>query len=469
MLLTKAFGINISQSEADFVIPDLEQDRRLCIDPFLLYKSRDPNLRDLHNSLIEVFNIAFQSFKTGNDAELNRLINFPEVSEIGFGYSEGTVDGSGMGEYLNTLVTQTLVNSPELVERGIKHIEELQLVSLGIGPDRISDMTANILKEYLINYTQRQASIWQIPLSSGVPVEHIFDKTDLDWRDEYVDLPRNPANGRAIILVPRRMVRLLPWINYQDFERTDFQMFLGVGKQQRLRSRLSGSKKNKTVRKEEVTKITRKEIHLLDTYVKRKEQDAANAQPQLQYEENLLPGTPPAEEFMRRLKSIPTGRENAHSYQLEALAILNHLFEPELTDGEIEVRTIHGTERRDIIFTNESDSSFWQYTRQQYRDILVMFEAKNVEDLTNEHLAQTATYMGDRLGYLAFVLTRNPIKDPQLLKCFSIYNDSGGAIRKVVLVISDEDIIAMLKIKESGNNPTRYIQHKYREFKVQCQ
>lgn len=469
MLLTKAFDINISQAEADFVIPDLAQDRRLSIDPFLLYKSRDPQLRDLHNSLIEVFNIAFESFKKGNREDLDRLINFPEVSEIGFGYSQGTVRGSGMGTYLNTLVTETLANSPELVDRGIKHIEELQLVSLGIGADRISDMAANILKEYLIAYTQRQASIWGIPLTSGVPVEHIFDITDLEWKDEYVDLPRNPDDGRPIILVPRRIVRLLPWINYEDFERTDFQMFLDAGKQQKLRSRLPGSKTHKTMKKVEVTEITRNEIHLLDTYVKRKEQDAANAQPQLYSEEIILPGTPTAEEFIRRLKSIPTGRENAHLYQLEALAILNHLFEPELTDGKIEERTIHGTERRDIIFTNESDRSFWQYTRQNYGDFLVMFEAKNVEDLTNDHLAQTATYMGDRLGYLAFVLTRNPIKNPQLLKCFSIYNDSGATTRKVVLVVDDEDINAMLKMKESGNNPTRHIQQKYRDFKVKCQ
>jgi hypothetical protein len=56
MLLTKVLGINISQTEADFVIPDLRQDRHLCIDPFLLYKSRDPELRTLHEVLISVFN-----------------------------------------------------------------------------------------------------------------------------------------------------------------------------------------------------------------------------------------------------------------------------------------------------------------------------------------------------------------------------------------------------------------------------
>ncbi|MCH7950958.1 MAG: hypothetical protein IH875_10870 [Candidatus Dadabacteria bacterium] len=469
MLLTEALGINFSQAECDFVIPDLDQDRHLCIDPFLLYKSRDFELRNLHDSLITVFNRAFDSFKNGNSEELDRLINFPEVSEIGLGYSQGSVRGSGMGTYLNKIVTETLVNSPELVERGIKHIEELQLVSLGIGADRISDMAANILKKYLITYTQRQSLIWSIPVTSGVPVNHIFDIDKLEWVDEYIDLPTNPNNGSPLIFVLRRIVRLLPWINYDDFERTDFKMFLSSSKQQTLRNRLSGSKKERSSKKEDVTKITRKEIHLLDSYVKRKESNAADAQPQLYSHDTILPGTPTAKEFMKRLNAIPTGMEHAHQYQLEALAILNHLFEPELTEGKIEERTIHGTERRDIIFTNESDRSFWQYARQNYGDFLIMFEAKNVSSLTNAHLAQTAIYMGDRIGYLAFVITRNPPSKAQKLKCFSIYNDSGGNSRKVIIVIDDEDVNMMLKMRESGNYPTRHIQQKYRDFKIECQ
>lgn len=471
MLLTKALGIKISQAEADFIIPDLRQDRRLCIDPFLLYKSRDPGLRALHTALVSLFNRAFESFRIGNRKDLEYLIDFPEVSEIGFGYSHGTVMGSGMGTYLNNLVAETMANSPELVNRGIKHIEELQLVSLGIGADRISDMAANILKEYLIDYTKRQASLWNIPLARGVPVNHIFDIQDIEWKDEYVDLPVNPDNGSPIILVPRRIVRLLPWINYDDFERTEFRMFLGASKSQGLRNRLPGSKRNININKEEVTKITRKEIHLLDQYIRRKESDAAQAQPQLYAGEadKLLPGTPAAEEFINQLQSIQTGRESARTYQLEMLAILNHLFEPELTDGKIEEQTIHGTERRDIIFTNESDRSFWQYVRQHYKDFLVMFEAKNVEDLTNSDLAQTATYMGERLGYLSLILTRNPPKKSQILKCFSIYNDSGSTVRKVIIILNDEDIIKMLKMRESGNNPTNYVQQKYRDFKIKCQ
>jgi hypothetical protein len=44
-----------------------------------------------------------------------------------------------------------------VAERGVRHVEEMQLLASHIGPDRVSDIAANVLKQFLIEYTQRQA------------------------------------------------------------------------------------------------------------------------------------------------------------------------------------------------------------------------------------------------------------------------------------------------------------------------
>ena len=51
----------------------------------------------------------------------------------------------------------------------------MQLLASHIGPDRVSDIAANVLKQFLIEYTQRQAEFWQIPLRAGIPIEHVYD------------------------------------------------------------------------------------------------------------------------------------------------------------------------------------------------------------------------------------------------------------------------------------------------------
>ncbi len=117
MLLTKAFNLTFTQSEVDFVIPRLDQDLPLCIDPFLLYKSRDETLHRLHGQLLTLFNNSVVLFREGKRKEMNEIIDFPEVNEIGFGYSEDSVKGSGLGSYLNKLLADTLVASEPLQER----------------------------------------------------------------------------------------------------------------------------------------------------------------------------------------------------------------------------------------------------------------------------------------------------------------------------------------------------------------
>ena len=142
-LLTSELNLQFGQNEVDFVVPNLEQDRRLCIDPILLYNAKNPDLKSLHIKMLEMFNYAIEQFEKGKMIDSEYLINFPEVSEIGLGYSVGTTKGSGLGSYLNKLVFNTLTSSPDLVKRKLRHIEELQLVSLGINADRVSDITAN--------------------------------------------------------------------------------------------------------------------------------------------------------------------------------------------------------------------------------------------------------------------------------------------------------------------------------------
>ena len=63
---------------------------------------------------------------------------------------------------MTTLILETLQGSPGLQERGVRHVEEIQLLSAGIGPDRVSDIAANVLKRFLIGYTQRQCDIWNL-------------------------------------------------------------------------------------------------------------------------------------------------------------------------------------------------------------------------------------------------------------------------------------------------------------------
>jgi hypothetical protein len=320
--LPETFGLELTQRDVDFVIPRLDADIPLCIDPFLLFKSKREELRGAHKQLVAFFNEAIAAFRAGDEERAATLVIFPEVEEIRFGYSAGSIHGRGMGEAFSRLFIESLRQSPELLERGIRHVEELQLLSPGIAEDKISDLAANVLSEFLIEYTQRQAEMWWIPVEDAVPLQHVWRAEERDWADTYESIPMDPATERGILLVPRWIVRRLPWINFDDYARTDFRAF--------LRSRLPGEPLRPS--KPRIAEVTRSHLAIVDQYVTRKEEEAARAQPDAP---PLLAtaADPVGDELLARLKKLKTGQADAYNYQRLILTLLNTLFEPELIDG----------------------------------------------------------------------------------------------------------------------------------------
>lgn len=390
---------NISQFEVDFVIPLVGADIQLGIDPFLLFKSRDKNLSALHNEIISFFDHSVDLIKRNKISRARELLRFPEVREIGLGYTERGKAGSGVGEILGDSIIDALCQSPDFLERGIKHVEEVQLISVGIGRDRISDITGNLIKQYLIEYTQQQSQLWNIEMKTDVPVENIFDSESMEWVDGYYDLPISEFDQTAMIFVPRRIVRVLPWINYAEFSNIEFSAFLRAKKQNQQ------SRHTHATYKPEIVSISRRSISKIENYVNRKEASASEAQPSVTYlnEKGICPHS---EKLKKKLTRIEAGRAEASIFQRTVLEIINFLFNPELIDGRMEERTIDGTERRDIIFINDSDNTFWRYVRNKHSSFLIMFEAKNTDNLKPDNFNQTNTYMGNALGRLAFIVSR---------------------------------------------------------------
>ena len=407
--LNDAFDLGFSQADVDFVVPDLGRDLRLAIDPFLLYKSRQPELREQHDRLLSLFNDAIHSFGRGDVERASRLIQFPEVNEVGFGYSTEGHRGSGLGDYLNALVLETLAASPELVERGVRHVEEMQLVSLGIGADRVSDIAANCLKEFLIKYTQEQSELWGIPLERNVGVPNVFDFASREWVDGYYDLPVNKQTDPplAILLVPRMLVRLLPWINFDDYQRLEFGTYLRA---KEMRKVLSKPIQGRRPPKREIVAITRKEIERIDHYVDYKEKTAKDAEPL-----RLLAATEEicsqSDALIRELRELEPGRGQAEAYQDLLFRVFNFLFEPDLVDGRPQVRSEHGTVIRDLLYTNDSDKPFWDFIRNKHGNLTVVFELKNKKAIAGADVDQVARYLGDPLGYFGILAAREPWSD----------------------------------------------------------
>jgi hypothetical protein len=91
-----------------------------------------------------------------------------------------------------------------------------------------------------------------------------------------------------------------------------------------------------------------------------------------------------------------------------------------------------------------------------------------MEELNLAAINQTATYLGDRLGRLGVIVTRNAPPENIRRKIFSVWNDSGPQ-RKVILTLSDTQLCELLDIRCREESPTKWMQKLYRAFRTAVQ
>jgi hypothetical protein len=201
----------------------LVNDLPLFIDPFLLFNSRKPRYRKLHEEIIGYLSFLRDKSVDGSvgDGLLRAWYTFKEIRQNWFGFARAGNRGSGLGldfaralnRNLNTVFSSF---GNEDVTRS-SHLEKLSLIGSGVGRDHISDFTTNLIKGFLLDYTQTFAQKHIVPsLRRRVRVEKaIFNYDTESWESRRFELPT--FRGEFVLLTPREILtRDETWINRPD-------------------------------------------------------------------------------------------------------------------------------------------------------------------------------------------------------------------------------------------------------------
>lgn len=202
----------------------LINDLPLFIDPFLLFDSKEEKYKALHDEIIRY--VKFLRDVSSETAISKGLVDswfrFPEVSQNWLGFSRKGNRGSGLGPDFATVLHHNLHRvfrdfGSETITRG-SHLEKLCLLGEGVGRDHLSDFTTNLIKGYLLEYTQTFAREHIDPkLRQTFAVEKVsFDYDSRRWRRGRYDLPT--FSGDFVLLTPKEILtKDEAWINRGEF------------------------------------------------------------------------------------------------------------------------------------------------------------------------------------------------------------------------------------------------------------
>ncbi len=246
MKFSEAFNVK-QQADDTWFDPILNLDSKLFIDPFLIYSQQIEFFEDAHDDIITIFNKAYMLIsRVAGDSSHNswkkasNILLFPEAQEFCIGYATANQTGSGTGRGFSKLMCEAIWESIEAGIQEIKHFEEIGILREGIGADRISDITASILKYRFIKYTESVCKKHQIP-TNALRYDHgVYNDQYTRWMPLEANLPRNPCTGAPVILTPKKFLRDLPTISADTFWgycreneneqiRTDFSIDISQG------------------------------------------------------------------------------------------------------------------------------------------------------------------------------------------------------------------------------------------------
>lgn len=222
MRFSEAYNI-IRTPDDDWFDPHLTVDTRLFVDPLLLLLDDDGDWQGAHDELLAHFARCYELIargggRTSTSAQVAiRLLTFPEPREFGLGYTASGTRGSGAGERFAGRMADGIAVAIAAGLSVPEHIEEIGILNEGIGADRISDATCNVLKSRFVRYTQRVAVRHGIPMGlHRLRNAEVYPQQGR-WRNQDLELPTNPITGGPVLLVPERILNELPILNADDW------------------------------------------------------------------------------------------------------------------------------------------------------------------------------------------------------------------------------------------------------------
>lgn len=273
----------------------LINDLPLFIDPFLLFGSDKTEYQVLHNSILEY--ISFLKNKTESrsisKSEIKAWYKFSEVKQNWFGYSKVGNSGSGLGMKFGKAFSKNInllfddLGNEEITRSS--HLEKATLFELGVGRDNISDFSTNLIKEYLLTYTQKFAEQYlKEEQTEELKIDKVYFDYQLErWMPKKFKLPF--IFNDYVLLTPKDILtKDENWINSHDLK-GDFRDVCNSIPNDQLRTeivnyfqkRLPKPKQGKSNTSKEVSEALyatiKKHPELIDFYIARKEENGEMA------------------------------------------------------------------------------------------------------------------------------------------------------------------------------------------------
>lgn len=471
--LSEHFNLNRTQHELDFVDIDIATDTPLYLDPYYLACRTDRWSLEAHRTLRSFFEDLLAAVRRDNLDRARQLMrHLHEPNETCLGLSRGLPSGRGLAARQVNQFINAVLASQAMRTGVVSDLGDLRIFVKNIGRDKISDITTNVIRKHLIDYTHAQCALWDFPLTDAVPSGPFWNRATHRW--EQIHTSMLVVNDRRLLLVPKSAVTFVDRFSDYQYHQHFVLNFLQGDHLERgsalvtVTERANGTVSRhvyKTDLKESVAPLDKTFLaefterhtdvfqHFKETtqeaYSPVTTADIVEAVRKVDPEEadrweGLVRPREVVDYLLGELVDIPPGAEAAKRFHQTAAAILELMFYPDLVCPQVEQEILEGRKRIDLSFDNAAQDGFFHSLHDvdglacQY----VFIECKNyTADPHNPELDQLSGRFSPNRGRVGLLVVRT-VEDMRLLltRCRDTYDDNRG----LILPIQDRDLVEIL-------------------------
>lgn len=465
MRVSEFYQLGVTQPSLEFVDVDVTGDTRVFVDPHAFTAMESDWARECVSLLQDFYGEVLAAVRASDQRRgMYLLARLGESNEAHLGLSRVQARGSGVAGGLAADIYNALGTSTAVISGILSEVQETVLFVEGIGHDRVSDMTINIIRRQLIKFTQDVCNFYGIPMVHQVDSGWMWDRRSQTWVTEHVELPM--PNGK-LLLVPLPVVRKSPTFDPGDYLSHFVLPYLQDVELHRAGSTLVRTRRSNRHRGERyVTKksilerdpkprkhwnneVTDRKPDLLEDYRNAKERVT---EPPGHEDVAAALGTPLPDwdGLLAGVLAVPAGREHADDYHRAVQHLLNALFYPWLDLPKRELKIHGGRKRIDIVYVNQAQHGFfqWLHTAGGVPSGQVVIECKNyTKPLKNEEFDQLTGRFSPSRGKFGFLCYRGEAdeKADVVARC----RDAAADDRGFVIALDDADLRALVEARKA--------------------
>ncbi len=477
MKISDYFKLGKTQFELDFVDIYVERDIPLFLDPNFIHKGEDRWCQEASSTVNNFFQTVVNLI-IANETEEARAIfqHLNEPRETHLGLAQPGNSGVGVTSTNADEIFNNILESRAIETGLVEDLEDCRIFVKNFDKDRLSDLTTNIIRKQLVEYTISQCKAHGIGLTSDVASGFFWNKMEAGWEQSFSEALI--IQDKKILLVPKRIVSHSRRYTSEQFYNHFVLNFL---QEEQLKTFGQFVQKRKKTKEEFVTKKDVKTAQRGDKLslvafarqhpeVFRKFKEEVSAEPEYPLQGNEInEEVEPVDlsalclHLADRLKKIDSGNDFATEYHKVVTSILAVLLYPTLFAPNIEFKIHEGRKRIDICFDNSAKRGVFAELalHPQTPCPYVFAECKNYSsDVANNELDQLAGRFSPTRSKVGLLVCRNISKPDLFIKrCKDTYTDQRGLIIPIV----DQDLIEALE----GFSRKEYdlLEKKIREIK----